>query len=330
LRLSRELGVLRLAEELGIKQSYISQLESGFARPSEELIKKMAEYFGEDKEYLGFLARGIPQLEKARREIEEVKRRYPSRAPEYLRTKPFTMTQASLRDELGNGTVYLPIRAIRQSAANTLWQYSKKSGKKISFPIDPEYLFYVVFGLETFFDEEGILNRLGGGIIGALYPDGQGFLGKDKLIVVNTTQDFLGFSPQFTIAHEGGHYVLHYLRFKHQGFFTNPKLCTAEDNSHLDWQANRFAGELLMPLSEVKRVLDGKRLGEFVNLEQFGPPFREHFEATEAMMEKRLVDLGYRVLGAKYKWADAEYRLLSGKDNWDDALKVMEKTWRKA
>lgn len=322
LRLSRGLSTLKLAEELKVQPSYISNLENGLGKPSEELVARIAEFFGEEKEYLSFLARGIPQIEKARREIEEIKRKYPSHAPQYLRTKPLMLTQRSLRQELKKGHFYLPIRAIRQAAAQLLWEYSKKTGKRVTFPVDAEHLFYTVFGLETFYDGEGYLNELGKGVIGALYTKAPGFMGREKLIVVNTTREFLGFSPQFTVAHEGGHYVLHYLG-KQEGSFPNPKLCREEDASILDWQANRFAGELLMPLTEVKRVLDGKRLGEFVEVGKYRERFREHFKATEAMMEKRLIDLGYRLVGARYKWADAHHRLLTGKDSWDEALKMV-------
>ena len=318
LRLQRGLTTSKLADALGVGHSYISNLECGLSRPSEELVRKIAEFFGEDEEYLGFLARGIPRIERARRDIEEVKRRYPTQAPEYLRKRPVSML-ARATFEAGGGT-YLPVSFIRQEAMKVLAAYSRKLGRKVSFPVDAEDVFYVVFGLETFYDSQGILESFGRDIIGGLYPEGHDFLGRDKRIVVNLAPWFTNFSKRFTIAHEGGHYVLHWLRLRHRG----GPCCTAT-GCWAEWQANRFAGELLMPAEAVSKALDGKKKGDFVKLEHCRERLRDYFGASEAMVEKRLLDLGYRVVGARYSWASYEWRLFRGEESWDDLLKLIEK-----
>ena len=61
---------------------YLSQLEAGIAKPSEELVHRMAKAFcleGEERERLIFIARGIPT------QIKDIKDRFPNVSPQYLR-----------------------------------------------------------------------------------------------------------------------------------------------------------------------------------------------------------------------------------------------------
>jgi len=45
LRTKNKLGIKSLARDLGVSYTYISHLECGRAKPSAELIKKLAAYF---------------------------------------------------------------------------------------------------------------------------------------------------------------------------------------------------------------------------------------------------------------------------------------------
>lgn len=78
---------------------------------------------------------------------------------------------------------------IRKYALEVLQQYERKRGKKLTFPIDAADIFDRLFGLETIYDDRGILNQtIGGKIIGCIFPDGcPSPWGKDKLIVINVT-----------------------------------------------------------------------------------------------------------------------------------------------
>lgn len=68
-----------LEKKVGVNYAYLSQLEAGLAKPSEELAKKLAKIFGEDPEEFIFKARDIPKV------IDEIKKKYPKTAPSFFR-----------------------------------------------------------------------------------------------------------------------------------------------------------------------------------------------------------------------------------------------------
>ena len=68
-----------LEKKAGVKYAYLSQVEAGLAKPSEELAKKLARIFGEDEEEFVFKARDIPKV------IDELKKKYPKTAPAFFR-----------------------------------------------------------------------------------------------------------------------------------------------------------------------------------------------------------------------------------------------------
>jgi transcriptional regulator with XRE-family HTH domain len=58
-------GIKALARELGISYTYISHIERGKAKPSDELVKKLAAFFRVDEEELLVTAgRFPPDVEK--------------------------------------------------------------------------------------------------------------------------------------------------------------------------------------------------------------------------------------------------------------------------
>ena len=212
-------------------------------------------------------------------------------------------------------TRFIPVSTIRKYAEEVLFEYERMVGR-LEFPLDVADIFERLFELQTVFDDKGVLDRTyGTGVIGCLFPPGHSSpWGRDKLIVINAAPGYHGFSHSHTIAHEGGgHYILHFLQGIEPEIASRPVFCrdvgkSAAKKHPLEWQADRFAGELVMPIERVKWLLDGKETGEIINLESYAKNFQEHFGTSRAQMEKRLVDLGYLLAGPKYEWADYSKR----------------------
>jgi len=79
LRNDRNWTLRYLGEKAGVKYAYLSQLETGQAKPSEQLARKLARIFGKDPEEFIFRARDIPKV------IDELKKKYPKTAPAFFR-----------------------------------------------------------------------------------------------------------------------------------------------------------------------------------------------------------------------------------------------------
>lgn len=60
LRSERSIGIKRLAPELGISYTYLSKLENNEIRPSEELVGRIAAYFGYNEDSLLLSAGKVP------------------------------------------------------------------------------------------------------------------------------------------------------------------------------------------------------------------------------------------------------------------------------
>ena len=72
------LTVQEVAKGTGIPRSYISLMKTGRQIPSEEVVRKLAAYFGENEEEWAFQAKGQPVMDKLRE-------KYPSAMPKYAR-----------------------------------------------------------------------------------------------------------------------------------------------------------------------------------------------------------------------------------------------------
>jgi len=81
LRGQKNLGIKRLAPELGVSYTYLSKLENNDIRPSEELVERIAQYFGYDKDRLLLSAGKVPP------EILEILREHPDDAIAFLRER---------------------------------------------------------------------------------------------------------------------------------------------------------------------------------------------------------------------------------------------------
>ena len=72
----------QMAEKVESNFAYLSQIEAGVAKPSEDLVERIADTFGlkgEDREHLIFVARDIPG------QIKEIREKFPNVSPQYLR-----------------------------------------------------------------------------------------------------------------------------------------------------------------------------------------------------------------------------------------------------
>ena len=81
LRTQRGLGIKRLAPELGVSYSYLSKLEANLTRPSEDLIRRVATYFGQDEDPLFVAADRIPP------DLLLILKEHPDAAAKYLRER---------------------------------------------------------------------------------------------------------------------------------------------------------------------------------------------------------------------------------------------------
>jgi len=71
-----------MAQRVNSNFAYLSQIEAGLAKPSEELVERIAEAFGfqeKEREKFMFVARNISA------QIKEIQERYPNVSPDYFR-----------------------------------------------------------------------------------------------------------------------------------------------------------------------------------------------------------------------------------------------------
>lgn len=123
----------------------------------------------------------------------------------------------------------------------------------------------------------------------------------EKLIEINENISQLqeGFGES-TIAHEIGHWVLHidsaeverHIRLQTRGVNLNiePLLCrTVNDINGIEWQAQYFAGCLLMPQYILAQMIRDKQLNKWQHLYQIAA----ELGVTISNLVHRLQDLGY-------------------------------------
>ena len=211
---------------------------------------------------------------------------------------------------------YVTIATIQQHTQEALWLYQRARKTKNVFPLEPEDLFERLFGLPTIYDDRGLVNEAyGKGIVGCLFPDGQPSpWGRDKLIVVNQTRtcdfDPTKRSAEFTVLHEGmGHYILHHLKGITGERLQRAVFCrdigpTRRRKPSLEWQADRAAAELMMPVDRVTWLLDGKQPPEMINLDLYERHMMEYFGANASIVKVRLKELGYKLFSTRPEWVD--------------------------
>jgi transcriptional regulator with XRE-family HTH domain len=319
----KDLSIQRVASEVRIDRSYLSLIVHGKRVPSEDVVRRLARYFEEDEEQWLFNARELPGL-------DEVRRKYPRPMIEYARRtisndrrgrkNRYDLTSASYQAFLGSryGGIgdgeFIDLAAIEAEANDVLRAIRECVGGDVKFPLDAEVLVRKVASLQVHYDGEGYLDSIDRSLLGCLFPDGVPCpaTGQDRTIVVNDSERFRSVTTAFTILHELGHYLLHYPRdstavarpptYCRSGHIAPPRKDKVPPR---EWQASRFASEVLMPRDKVVEVLGGKKPGDLVNLRHHGDRIRRIFGVSQAAMEKRLFDLGYRCIMGRYGYANA-------------------------
>ena len=316
------LTVQKVAEETGIPRSYLSLIKTGRQIPSEEVVRKLARYFEEDEEEWAFNTKGQPV-------IEDLQRKYPTAMPKYARKlgeeppkgKPYQLTLRTVQAIFGGrrGTrprwrsgEFIPLGMIEAYANDALRLFGERHGGEDLFPLNAELLVGELFGLEVFYDDGNFMDTIATNLLGCLFADGMPCpaTGGDRTIAVNDAPRFRSVTTAFTILHELGHYLFHYP--KDAIAPATASYCRSRDvqpaaNTKVpprEWQASRFASELLMPKDKVRWLLDGRPTGDIVNLDIYGDTFRRFFGVSQAAMEKRLYDLGYKCAMGRYAYAN--------------------------
>lgn len=106
---------------------------------------------------------------------------------------------------------------------------------------------------------------------------------KDGFWVIQINQNHNKKRQRFTLAHELAHYILHKEQnsdFKDAVFFRN------EVRDSMEYIANEFASQLLMPEQNVKKVIEEENIRNIGDL-------AELFGVSAAAMKYRILSLGY-------------------------------------
>ncbi len=81
LRSQQGIGIKKLAPQVGLEYTYLSKLENDRARPSEEVVQRLARYFSYDAEELLMLAGRIPE------DVQQILRDNPREAVAFRRKR---------------------------------------------------------------------------------------------------------------------------------------------------------------------------------------------------------------------------------------------------
>lgn len=185
------------------------------------------------------------------------------------------------------GVGFLPIPRLERVVAARLRKLEETTGKKPTLPIDIEALVEIVEQIEvSYFGDE---SEFGADVLGA-YDFSQ------KRMFIRESIDNPG-RRRFTWAHEYGHVVLHgpyYLQqvfdFFDAGEDGRMQLHRglASTRNKLEWQANLFAGHILMPTHLVRYALGGNASG----VENLVDELAERAEVSRQAARIRLEQLG--------------------------------------
>ena len=191
-------------------------------------------------------------------------------------------------------SVFRPFRFISkleiEAAALDVWlQMSQLHGERL-LPVDAS-LIAEFLGLDLVWDT--IPDDEQGTIAARILP-------LEKLIEINENiPELKGGFGESTIAHEIGHWVLHidteqverFIRLKQKGMSVQvkPFLCRSSNLARIEWQAQYFAGCLLMPQHVLTKLKQDKDLTKWQHLYQIA----EELGVTISNLTTRLQDLGW-------------------------------------
>ncbi len=196
-------------------------------------------------------------------------------------------------------SVFRPFRFISkleiEACALNIWLQMERSHNPLQLPIDASIIAeFLDLNLvwDTIPDDEQ------GAIAARILP-------LEKLIEINENIPQLkGGFGESTIAHEIGHWVLHidveqverYIRLKQKGVDVQvkPFLCRSSNLARIEWQAQYFAGCLLMPQHILTELKQDKDLTKWQHLYQIATDLG----VTISNLTTRLQDLGWIYLDA--------------------------------
>ncbi|MEM6614639.1 MAG: ImmA/IrrE family metallo-endopeptidase [Cyanobacteria bacterium P01_C01_bin.72] len=191
-------------------------------------------------------------------------------------------------------SVFRPFRYISkleiEAAALDIWLQMSRSQGELQLPIDASIIAEFL-GLDLVWDS--IVDDEQGVIAARILP-------LEKLIEINENIPQLkGGFGESTIAHEIGHWVLHidteqverFIRLKRKGMSiqVKPFLCRSSNLARIEWQAQYFAGCLLMPQHLLTKLVQGKDLTKWQHLYQIAA----ELGITISNLTTRLQDLGW-------------------------------------
>ena len=189
-------------------------------------------------------------------------------------------------------SVFLPFRFISkieiEACALDIWLRMDKA--QIQLPIDASII-------AEFLDLDLVWDTIADDEQGAIAAR---ILPLEKLIEINENIPQLkGGFGESTIAHEIGHWVLHidtekverFIGLKQKGVDVRvkPFLCRSSNLPRIEWQAQYFAGCLLMPQHLLTELKQGKDLTNWKDLYQIA----EKLGVTISNLTTRLRDLGW-------------------------------------
>jgi hypothetical protein len=197
---------------------------------------------------------------------------------------------------MNKNTICQPVRfidklEIEAKAIKILLQMQQTPSYVPKFPLDASRVAEFL-GLDLVWDS--IPSDSQGSIAARILP-------LERLIEINENIPSLrGGFGESTIAHEIGHWVLHidpiqvdrYSRMRRKGIEiqVEPLLCRSESSiDRLEWQAQYFAGCLLMPQYKLLELQQGQDLTQWRHLYKLA----DEFGVTISNLVNRLRDLGW-------------------------------------
>ena len=191
-------------------------------------------------------------------------------------------------------SVFRPFRFISkleiEAAALDVWLQMSQLQEEPTLPVDASVIAEFL-GLDIVWDT--IPEDEQGAIAARILP-------LEKLIEINENIPQLkGGFGESTIAHEIGHWVLHidteqverFIRLQQKGMSVQvkPFLCRSSNLARIEWQAQYFAGCLLMPQHVLTKLKQDRDLTKWQHLYQM----TEELGVTISNLTTRLQDLGW-------------------------------------
>lgn len=210
---------------------------------------------------------------------------------------------------------YIPKTRIENIVRSELHKYLWLTNKKrLSFPLDPEDVFKVLYDLETIyvdFDSVGLREPNKEQVLGAISV-------RYKKILVHTGQIYPG-GPlvskeikRFSVAHEGSHYLLHHFNTEilpgTQMELFSPQLLLRKNKNNfvcgsylkydpLEFQANYCGASLLIPKDHLLETISSLKL---IDLQKWGNSLCNKFGVSRKCLECRLNSLRIKCKNARY------------------------------